>query len=152
MPGGRIKADVDASFNDILDNLNFALMLTSKRARAGSACCPTPSTPIWRTMRQPREGRLKIDATAKMLIQSLAGTYRVGTWRLADFAPRGPWRVTVDPYAGIRYTYLDTELRGRLDLPTSGRRRAADRRGRASTGSTRSSACARPGPWASAST
>ena len=28
--------------------------------------------------------------------------------------------VTVDPYAGIRYTYLDTELKGRLDLPDLG--------------------------------
>ena len=55
-----------------------------------------------------------------MLIQGLAGTYRLGTWQLADFAQAGPLSVTVDPYAGIRYTYLDTELKGRLDLPDLG--------------------------------
>ena len=71
---GRTKADVDASFSDILDNLNGALMLRPSCARAASACCPTPSTPTSRTTRPPREDRLKIDATANMLIQSLAGT------------------------------------------------------------------------------
>jgi hypothetical protein len=55
-----------------------------------------------------------------MLIQSLAGTYRVGTWQLVDLGAAGPLAVTVDPYAGLRYTYLDTELRGRLDLPDLG--------------------------------
>ncbi len=39
-------------------------------------------------MRPPREDRLKIDATANLLIQSLAGTYRVGTWQLADLGCR----------------------------------------------------------------
>ena len=38
------------------------------------------------------QDRLKIDATANMLIQSLAGTYRVGTWQLADFGAAGRWR------------------------------------------------------------
>jgi hypothetical protein len=28
--------------------------------------------------------------------------------------------VSLDPYTGIRYTYLDLELKGRLDLPTLG--------------------------------
>ena len=32
----------------------------------------------------------------------------------------GPLTVTVDPYAGVRYTYLDTELKGKLDLPDLG--------------------------------
>ena len=50
------------------------------------------------------DGRLKIDATGKLFIQSLAGTYRVGTWQLADFGSTGPLIVTVDPYAGARYT------------------------------------------------
>ena len=66
------------------------------------------------------QDRLKVDATANMLLQSLAGTYRVGTWQLADFGTTGPLALTVDPYAGIRYTYLDTELQGELDLPDLG--------------------------------
>jgi hypothetical protein len=66
------------------------------------------------------EGRLKIKATANQLVQGLAGTYRIGTWQPAEFAGAGPLAVAVDPYAGIRYTYLDTELEGRLDLPRLG--------------------------------
>ena len=64
--------------------------------------------------------RLKIDATGKLLIQSLAGTYRVGTWQLADFGSTGPLSVTVDPYAGARYTHLTAEVQGKLDLPDLG--------------------------------
>ena len=66
------------------------------------------------------EVRIRIKANANMLIQGFAGTFRLGTWQLADFAQAGPLSVTVDPYAGIRYTYLDTELKGRLDLPDLG--------------------------------
>ena len=117
---GRVDANVDASFSDILDNLNGALMLSAEARRAGSACSRTRSSPISATMVRPSDDRLKIDATANMLIQSLAGTYRVGTWQLADFDSAGPLAVSVDPYAGLRYTYLNTELKGRLDLPDLG--------------------------------
>ena len=55
-----------------------------------------------------------------MFIQSLAGTYRVGTWRFADFGSTGPLSVTVDPYAGARYTHLTAEVQGKLDLPDLG--------------------------------
>jgi hypothetical protein len=61
------------------------------------------------------QGHVKIDTTANMLVQGLAATYRVGTWQLAE-----PLAVAVDPYAGIRYTYLDAELKGKLDLPDLG--------------------------------
>ena len=117
---GRIDADVDASFDDILDNLNGALMLEAelRKGRFGVI-----SDTIYANLEDNAaagEGRLKIDATANLLIQSLAGTYRVGTWQLADWGAAGPLSVTVDPYAGARYTYLDTELKGKLDLPDFG--------------------------------
>ena len=66
------------------------------------------------------QGHVKVDATANMLITGLAATYRVGTWQLAELDRAGPLAVAVDPYAGIRYTYLDTELKGKLDLPDLG--------------------------------
>jgi hypothetical protein len=117
---GRIEADVDASFSDILDNLNVAAMLELelRKGRFGLL-----SDTIYANLEDDAatgEDRLRIKATANMLIQGLAGTYRLGTWQLADFAQAGPLAVTVDPYAGIRYTYLDTELTGRLDLPDLG--------------------------------
>jgi hypothetical protein len=66
------------------------------------------------------QDRLKVKTTANMLVQGLAATYRAGTWQIAEFAQAGPLSVAVDPYAGIRYTYLDTELKGKLDLPDLG--------------------------------
>jgi hypothetical protein len=117
---GRTEADVDASFSDILDNLNVAAMLELelRKGRFGLL-----SDTIYANLEDDAatgEDRIRIKATANMLIQGLAGTYRLGTWQLADFARAGRLAVTVDPYAGARYTYLDTELKGSLDLPDLG--------------------------------
>ena len=117
---GQTEADVDASFSDILDDLNVAAMLELqlRKGRFGLL-----SGTIYSELEDDGatgEDRLRIKATADMLIQGLAGTYRLGTWQLADFAQAGRLAVTVDPYAGIRYTYLDIELTGRLDLPDLG--------------------------------
>jgi hypothetical protein len=87
---GRTSADVDASFDDILDNLNGALMLSleARKGRFGLL-----SDTIYANLEDnaaTSEDRLKVDATANMLIQSLAATYRVGTWQLEHFhADRG---------------------------------------------------------------
>ena len=111
---------MDASFSDILDNLNGALMLSLelRKGRFGLL-----SDSVYANLEDDgatAQERLKVKATANMLIQSLAPTYRVGTWQLADFGAAGPLAVTVDPYAGFRYTYLDVELKGKLDLPDLG--------------------------------
>jgi hypothetical protein len=117
---GRADANVDASFKDILDHLNGALML-SLEARKGAFGVLSDS--VYADLEDHAatgHDRIKIDATGKMFIQSLAGTYRVGTWQLADFRSTGPLSVTLDPYAGARYTHLRAELRGKLDLPDLG--------------------------------
>jgi hypothetical protein len=117
---GRVDADVDASFSDILDNLNGALMLSTEVRKDRFSLLSDTVFANLGDDGATSDNRLKIDATANLLIQSLAGTYRVGTWQLADFAGAGPLAVSVDPYAGIRYTYLNTELKGKLDLPDLG--------------------------------
>ena len=117
---GRTESSVDADFKDILDHLNGALML-SLEARKGRFGLLSDS--IFADLGDNTASgsdQLKIDAGAKMFIQSLAGTWRVGTWRLADFASTGPLSVTLDPYAGARYTFLRAELMGKLDLPDLG--------------------------------
>lgn len=117
---GKTDADVDASFKDILDHLNGALML-SLEARKGRFGLLSDS--VFADLEDNdgvADGGLKIDAGAKMFIQSLAGTYRVGTWQLADFDSAGPLSVTLDPYAGARYTFLRAEVTGKLDLPDFG--------------------------------
>ena len=51
---GRIEADVDASFSDILDNLNGALMLELELRKGRFGLLSDTSTPTWRTTRRRR--------------------------------------------------------------------------------------------------
>ncbi len=116
------RADVDVSFSDLLQHLNGAAMLDLELRKGPFGLM---SDTVYANLEDHSsalrgQGSLKVDTTANMLIQGLAATYRVGTWQLADFAQAGPLAVAVDPYAGIRYTYLDVQLDGKLDLPDLG--------------------------------
>ena len=112
-----LEADVDLSFSDIWDELNFALMLAYE-ARKGD--WGLWGNTIYANLGDdnisgPR-GLTDIDPTVKVFWQGLGGYYRLGTWDLAD-APGNedaPGKktpsVTVDTYFGARYTYLDLKL------------------------------------------
>ena len=113
-------ADVDVSFSDLLKNLNGAVMLDLELRKGRFALMSNSVYAKLEDDSSTGQDRIKVDATANMLIQGLAATYRVGTWQLAEFDKAGPLSVAVDPYAGIRYTYLDTQLDGKLDLPDLG--------------------------------
>ena len=113
-------ADVDVSFDDLFKHLEGALMLDLELRKGRFALMSNSVYAKLEDNSSDLQGRVKVDATANMLIQGLAATYRVGTWQLAEFDRAGPLSVAVDPYAGIRYTYLDTELKGKLDLPDLG--------------------------------
>ena len=117
---GKSSADVDASFSDILDNLNGALMLSLELRKGRFGLLSDSIFAQLEDDAATERDRVKVDTTANLFIQNLAGTYRVGTWQLGDLGSAGPVSLTVDPYAGIRYTYLDTELKGKLDLPDLG--------------------------------
>ena len=122
---GKTKANVDASFSDILKNLNGALFLSLEVRKGRFGLLSDSMLAQLEDDGESERGRVKVNATMNQYIQNLAGTYRLGTWQLTEFEQAGPLAVTVDPYAGIRYTYLDTELKGKLDLPdlgVSGRR------------------------------
>ena len=114
------RADVDVSFSDVLDHLNGAVMLDLELRKGRFALMSNSVYANLEDNSSTGQDRIKIDTTANMLIQGLAATWRVGTWQLAEFDRAGPLSVAVDPYAGIRYTYLDTELKGKLDLPNLG--------------------------------
>jgi len=113
-------ADVDVSFSDVLKHLNGAVMLDLELRKGRFGLMSNSVYAKLEDNSSTGQDRIKVDTTANMLIQGLAATYRVGTWQLAEFAQAGPLSVAVDPYAGIRYTYLDTELKGKLDLPDLG--------------------------------
>lgn len=117
---GKTDADVDVSFSDILKNLNGAVMLDLELRKGRFGLMSDTIFANLEDDESTAQDRLQVKATANMLIQGLAATYRVGKWQLADFGEAGPLAVTVDPYAGVRYTYLDTELEGKLDLPDLG--------------------------------
>ncbi len=117
---GKTSAKVDATFSDILDNLNGALMVSLELRKGRFGLLSDSVFAQLEDSGASQGGRVKIDAQMNQFIQNLAGTFRLGTWQLADFGATGPLSLTLDPYAGIRYTYLDTELDGKLDLPDLG--------------------------------
>ena len=106
-----LEADVDLSFSDIWDELNFALMLAYE-ARKGN--WGLWGNTIYANLGDdnisgPR-GLTDIDPTVKVFWQGLGGYYRLGTWDLADAPAKKTPSVTVDTYFGARYTYLDLKL------------------------------------------
>ena len=98
-----VEADVDLSFSDIWDELNFALMLAYE-ARKGN-------WGLWgnsiyanlgdNNISGPR-GLTNIDPTVNVFWQGLGGYYRLGTWDLADARDKKKPSVTVDTYFGAR--------------------------------------------------
>ena len=106
-----LEADVDVSFNDIWDQLNFALMLQYE-ARKGQwgLWGNTIYSNLGTSDAKGPAGLTNIDPTVTAFWQELGGYYRLGTWDLADNSGKKTPSVTVDTYFGARYTYLDTKI------------------------------------------
>ena len=107
-----IDVDVDLSFSDIWDELNFAFMLAyeARKGRWG-LWGDTIFAKLGDSNIKGPLGLTKIDPTANALWQGLGGYYRLGTWDLADNSGKKKPSVTVDTYFGARYTYLDLKLK-----------------------------------------
>jgi len=106
-----LEADVDVSFSDIWDELNFAFMLEYE-ARKGhwGLWGNTIYANLGNSNVSGPSGLTNIDPTVKSLWQGLGGFYRLGTWDLANAPGKKSPSVTVDTYFGARYTYLDLKL------------------------------------------
>jgi len=80
-----LEADVDLSFSDIWDELNFAVMLAYE-ARKGhwGLWGDTIYANLGDSNVDGPRGFIKIDPTIKALWQGLGGYYRLGTWDLTD--------------------------------------------------------------------
>jgi hypothetical protein len=106
-----LEAEVDASFNDIFDELNFAVMLAYE-ARKGhwGLWGNTIYSNLGNSDVKGPAGLGEIDPTVTAFWQELGGFYRLGTWDLADSSDKKTPSVTVDAFLGARYTYLDTEI------------------------------------------
>ncbi len=103
------EADVDVSFSDIWDELNFAFMMEyeARKGRWG----------LWGNTIYANLGKsdadvdgIEIEPTVNALWQGVGGFYRLGTWDLVDAPGKNTPSVTVDTYLGARYTYLDLRL------------------------------------------
>jgi hypothetical protein len=106
-----LEADVDASFSDIWDELNYGVFLAYE-ARKGNwgFWGDTMYANLGDSNVDGPNGLGKIDPTVDALWQGLGGFYRVGTYNLADSPGKKPPTVTVDTYIGARYTYLDVSI------------------------------------------
>ena len=106
-----LEADVDLSFSDIWDELNFAFMVEYE-ARKGNwgLWGNTIYANLAGSNVDGPAGLTKINPTVNALWQGLGGYYRLGTWDLADAPDKKTPSVTVDTFFGARYTYLDAKI------------------------------------------
>ncbi len=103
------EADVDVGFSDIWDNLNVGAMLEGeiRKGRIG-----VYGNVIYADLEATNTvSGLEIEADATTVWAGLGAFYRLGPWNLdgTQSGGGGP-QVIVDPYAGLRYTYLDLGL------------------------------------------
>lgn len=102
------KSDVDMSFSDIVDNLNFGLFgaVEAQKGRFGVLF-----NGMYAMLEADNDvGPLSIDANVDLGIVESSVFYRLGPWTLdAEKAAAGP-RIVADPYAGVRYTFVDVDL------------------------------------------
>jgi hypothetical protein len=102
------KSDVDSDFSDIWDELNIAGMVAFK-ARKGH--WGFYGDVIYANLgKTTHADGLRIDPDINTLWLTAGGFYRLGTWDLSDASGKGARALTVDAFAGARYTYLDIEL------------------------------------------
>ena len=106
-----LEADLDLSFSDIWDELNFAFMMEYE-ARKGNwgLWGNTIYANLGKSNISGPRGLTNIDPTVKSLWQGLGGFYRLGTWDLTDAPGKDTPSVTVDTYFGARYTWLELKL------------------------------------------
>lgn len=107
-----IKADVDVSFKDTLEDLGFAGMaiIEARKGRFGFAFNPL----FVRTNSDARTGPL--DAKNKTDITTAGGAmfYRVGEWEIGRIADGEPLILAIEPLAGARLNHLRSEVDAKL--------------------------------------
>lgn len=113
------KSEVDVDFNEIFDDLNYGAMIEGevRKGRLG-----VMAQGLYADLGTSSDVAVfEIDTDITVLWASLGAYYRLGPWPLdGNGGALGPVLI-VDPYVGLRYTYLDVEL----DI-TGGRGRTVD--------------------------
>jgi len=102
------KSDLDLSFKDIWEELNYGVMLEgeARKGRVGVI-----ANVLYANLGDNENvGGVSIDPDINLFWGSLAGYYRLGPWNLDSEAGDDSPKLIVDPYAGVRYTYLEVDL------------------------------------------
>jgi hypothetical protein len=111
-----VKADVDVPFGDILKDLAFGAMLL---VDVGKGPFGIGVNGVFARVSPDNEvGGVKIKATSDTVQLGIAPYYRVIDWAYGESASGQPLRLTVEPEAGFRFTYLRAELDMRHGGPT----------------------------------
>lgn len=105
---GRIKADVDVPFTDLLKDLSGGAMLLVdvQKGRLGVGV----NGLFVRVSSDTDAGDIEIDTTSDSGQLALLPYYRVLEWQYGVSSSGTPLRFLVAPEAGFRYTYMRTEL------------------------------------------
>ncbi len=105
---GGVRSDVDVPFSDLLKDLSFgAMMLVDvEKGRFGVGV----NGLFARVSPDSKVGDLKIDATSDSAQLSVLPFYRALEWQYRVSSSGEPLRLVIGPEAGLRYTYMRTEL------------------------------------------
>ena len=121
---GGIKADVDVSFKDTLEDLSVAGMalVEARKGRFGFAVNPL----FVRTESNARSGPLEADNTTDIATMGASVFYRVVDWEFNRTAAGEPQTLAIEPLVGARLNYLRGEIDTRLDAFGRSARRQVD--------------------------
>lgn len=105
---GDKKGDVDISFSEILDDINIGAMgfIDARKGRVGYFINPIYSR---LTAKENVDGE-KIDVTNDSAILAIGGYYRWIDTSVSGRNGDGTGRLVVEPYGGVRWTYLRVKV------------------------------------------
>jgi hypothetical protein len=110
-----VKTSPNVDFSEIFDNLDIGVMAEGeiRKGRIGIY-----ANAIYAGLSSTDDiGPIEIQADATTVWAGAGGYYRLGPFALDPEAGLAGPKVVVDPYAGVRFTYLDTKLKIRHGGP-----------------------------------
>jgi len=105
---GDKKGDVDISFSEILDDINIGAMgfIDGRKDRIGYFINPIYS----RLKAKENVAGEKVDVTNDSAIVAIGGYYRWIDTKVSGRNGDGTGRLVVEPYGGVRWTYLRVKV------------------------------------------
>lgn len=115
---GPVQEDVDLNFIDILKDFGFGGMLyaEARKLRYGVF-----TNVFFVRTKDDSSGTVDTDVKSDTAQVALGGFYRVIDWRWGEGEAGRPLRLAVEPFAGVRWSYLRAEIEvsggGATNLP-----------------------------------